>query len=343
MGSVDVSRLLDLVGDDATDEVRVSRVQVGHQLHQGLSVGSGNGHHGCTLLLGAVILLSEDKGDDCVAGGSHHADDSLVDGILVLEEPAGDVVSDGTGVVVDLEVSFGLALLGGLGLTEGLVLAQMLAHHLLQVGLVSGLGDDTLFLQHGQDTHLLLDQLDGDDQVHTKIDEGPLDTFSLVLFLLLDEHVVVEELLETLVGVVDQKLLQHVELENLETSDVQDTDEVLPGIGGVQRVVDKGDDPVKHTGEEGLGSGRNGEVDLVNVLALLDEILADLQLGLHEGVDEVIDLNTEQVGGLCNKLLTVGLGLLLATLLLPLLVTHVGNGDGTLVQTILLVLVKAKG
>ena len=36
--SIDVSRLLDLVGDDATDEVRMSRVQVGHQLHQGLSV-----------------------------------------------------------------------------------------------------------------------------------------------------------------------------------------------------------------------------------------------------------------------------------------------------------------
>merc|ERR1711962_85722 len=35
------------------------------------------------------------------------------------------------------------------------------------------------------------------------VDEGPLDTFSLVLLLLLNEHVVVEELLETLVGVVD--------------------------------------------------------------------------------------------------------------------------------------------
>merc|ERR1712142_458726 len=343
MGSVDVSRLLDLVGDDATDEVRVSRVQVGHQLHQGLSVGSGNGHHGCTLLLGAVILLSEDKGDNWVGGLSHHANDGLVDGILVLEEPSGDVVSDSTGVVMDLEVSFGLALLGGLGLAKGLVLAQMLAHHLLQVGLVSGLGDDTLFLQHGQDTHLLLDQLDGDDQVHTKIDEGPLDTFSLVLFLLLDEHVVVEELLETLVGVVDQKLLQHVELENLETSNVQDTDEVLPGIGGVQRVVDKGDDPVKHTGEEGLGSGRNGEVDLVNVLALLDEILADLQLGLHEGVSEVIDLNAQKISALGDMFHAIGLGLLLTALLLPLLIAQESDGDGALVQTILLVLSEAKG
>ena len=41
--------------------------------------------------------------------------------------------------------------------------------------------------------------------------------------LLLDEHVVVEELLETLVGVVDEKLLQGIQLENLETGNVQHT------------------------------------------------------------------------------------------------------------------------
>merc|ERR1712042_155136 len=273
-GSVDVSRLLDLVGDDATDEVRMSRVQVGHQLHQGLSMGSGNGHHGSTLLLGAVILLSEDKGDDSVAGGGHHSDDSLVDGILVLEEPASDVVSDGTGVVVDLEVSFGLALLGGLGLAERLMLAQMLAHHLLQVGLVGGLGDDALLLQHGQDAHLLLDQLDGDDQIHTKVDESPLDALALVLFLLLNEHVVVEELLETLVGVVDKELFQDVELEDLKAGDIQDTDEISSGVGRVQGVVDQQDDP--------------------------------------------IDLDREEVSSLGHHIHTVGLGLLLATLLLPL-------------------------
>merc|ERR1719447_1452014 len=342
-GSVDVSRLLDLVGDDATDEVRMSRVQVGHQLHQGLSMGSGNGHHGSTLLLGAVILLSEDKGDDGVAGGGHHADDSLVDGILVLEEPASDVVSDGTGVVVDLEVSFGLALLGGLGLAERLVLAQMLAHHLLQVGLVGGLGDDALFLQHGQDTHLLLDELDGDDQIHTKVDESPLDALAFVLFLLLNKHVVVEELLEALVGVVDKELFQDVELEDLKTGDIQDTDEILPGVGRVKGVVDQQDDPIEHTGEEGLGGGGNGEADLVNVLALLDEILADLQLGLHEGVDEPVDLDLEEVSSPGHHIHTVRLGLLLATLLLPLLITNEGDGDGTLVQTILLILAEAEG
>ena len=102
-------------------------------------------------------------------------------------------------------------------------MVKMLTHELLQVGLVSSLGDDALFLQHGQDAHLLLNQLNGGQQVHAKIDKGPLDTLLLVLFLLLDEHVVVEELLETLIGVVDEELFQGVELENLKTGNVQDT------------------------------------------------------------------------------------------------------------------------
>ena len=56
--------------------------------------------------------------------------------------------------------------------------------------------------------------------VLTEVNEGPLDALLLVLLLLLDEHVVVEELLEALVGVINQKLLQSVQLENLETGNV---------------------------------------------------------------------------------------------------------------------------
>merc|ERR1711936_106993 len=211
------------------------------------------------------------------------------------------------------------------------------------LALVSGLGDDALLLQHGQDSHLLLNQLNGDNQIHTEVDESPLDTLTLVLLLLLNEHVVVEELLETLVGIIDKKLLQDIELENLETSNIQDTDEILSGIGGVKRVVDQEDDPVEHTGKEGLGSGRNGEVDLVNILALLDEVLADLQLRLHEGVDKVVNLNSEKIGSSGDHVHAVGFSLLLTSLLLPLLVTDVGDGNGTLVQTILLVLVESEG
>jgi len=49
-------------------------------------------------------------------------------------------------------------------------------------------------------------------QVHAKINEGPLDSLSLVFFLFQHEHVMVEELLKFFVGEVDTELLEAVEL-----------------------------------------------------------------------------------------------------------------------------------
>ena len=60
----------------------------------------------------------------------------------------------------------------------------------------------------------LLDELDAGGQVHPEVDECPLNAFLLVLLLLQHEHVVVEELLQFLVGEVDAQLLQAVELSN---------------------------------------------------------------------------------------------------------------------------------
>jgi hypothetical protein len=58
----------------------------------------------------------------------------------------------------------------------------------------------------------LFNKIDGRLQVEAEIDELPLDALSLVLFLLEDEHGVVEELLELLVRVVDAQLLEGVQL-----------------------------------------------------------------------------------------------------------------------------------
>jgi len=59
-------------------------------------------------------------------------------------------------------------------------------------------------------------------EVHAEVDELPLDSFLLVLLLLEDEHVMVEELLQTLVGVVDAQLLERVVLQTDDT-DTQST------------------------------------------------------------------------------------------------------------------------
>lgn len=61
--------------------------------------------------------------------------------------------------------------------------------------------------------HRPLNQLNTRLQVQAEVDEVPLDALSLVLFLLQDEHRVVEQLLQLLVGVVDAQLLEGVQLQ----------------------------------------------------------------------------------------------------------------------------------
>ena len=58
----------------------------------------------------------------------------------------------------------------------------------------------------------LLNKLNAGSQVHAEVNELPDDTLLLVLLLLQDKHVVVEELLQFLIGEFDAQLLHAVEL-----------------------------------------------------------------------------------------------------------------------------------
>lgn len=55
-----------------------------------------------------------------------------------------------------------------------------------------------------------LNELNAGLEVQTKVNKVPLDAFLLVLLLLQDEHSVIEELLQFLIGVVDAQLLKWV-------------------------------------------------------------------------------------------------------------------------------------
>jgi hypothetical protein len=69
-------------------------------------------------------------------------------------------------------------------------------------------------IRYNNDKHVcyLFNKINASLQVHTEVDEFPLDTFFLVFFLFQYEHVMVEELLESLIGVVDAQLLKTIEL-----------------------------------------------------------------------------------------------------------------------------------
>ena len=97
---------------------------------------------------------------------------------------------------------------------------------------VSRLRHDTLLVQQTEHTNrgaTGFDEVDRRLQVETEVHVVPLDTLSRVLLLLQDEHVVVEELLELLVCVVDEKMLIPIDVEDLEASDIKDTNEC--GLG----------------------------------------------------------------------------------------------------------------
>ena len=92
------------------------------------------------------------------------------------------------------------------------VLLVMLLDDLVLVGIISSLGEHAFLVQHRQDSHWLLHKFNGTFQIKTEVNELPDNSFLLVFFLFQDEHVVVEELLQSLVGQVNTQLLECVEL-----------------------------------------------------------------------------------------------------------------------------------
>ena len=121
-----------------------------------------------------------------------------------------------------------VSLLSWLWLLEGQRLAQVVGVKLLLKGLVSGLGEERLLFQNGQDPHRLLEHVDALLEIHSEVDHGPLDAFPQVLLLLQHKHMMIEELLELLVAKVDAKLLESIEVKYLEASNIQDTNECDP-------------------------------------------------------------------------------------------------------------------
>jgi hypothetical protein len=124
-----------LVGNDASDEVWRSRLQVGHKSTEGLSVERGDSLHGTTLLLllfttggsGFLFLFDDlfwrqpigpDHDHKTETGFFEELDNGVVQWILVLFQPVGDVVSDAAGVMVEFKIDVSLTLRFSGGFTK---------------------------------------------------------------------------------------------------------------------------------------------------------------------------------------------------------------------------------
>jgi hypothetical protein len=109
-------------------------------------------------------------------------------------------------------------------------------------------------------------------------------------------HRVVEQLLQLLVCVVDAELLETVQLEDLESGDIEDADEAGPlTLGAVQGPVDPRDDPLEQTLVGRLGDRLDVELDLLLGLGLDHMVPADLDPRLEEGLGQVGHLDAQQV------------------------------------------------
>ena len=99
---------------------------------------------------------------------------------------------------------------GGLAWTQGS--AGVYAYKYLCINTFGGKKVENLKQKwsrcEGNLTHRFLNEVDAGLQVKAEVNEAPLDALPLVLLLLQNEHGVVEELLQLLIGVVDTQLLK---------------------------------------------------------------------------------------------------------------------------------------
>merc|ERR1719232_748604 len=305
-----ISGLLVGVWHKATDKVRSTIVEGGHQLIERDQIDRGDSlaTTSLLLLLGLILLylswlsrmvFPEEDEQWTLGCRFEDLDNSVVDRVLVLLKPVGDVVVDNTSIVRDTKVSI-LVSLGGRLQEDGKLTEGSL--QLLLKRLVSGLGEERLLLKNGPDTHWLLKHDDGSLQVHTEVNHDPVNTFLHVFLLFNNEHVVVEELLELLVDKVDGNLLESIVLEDLETSNIQDSAEVGLLEGSINKgVVTLDNQPLEHTVKDGTSNTSSSTSSLLNSLTLGDPLGTDLDSWLAESLEQRSGLNTTERSKLASK------------------------------------------
>ena len=89
-------------------------------------------------------------------------------------------------------------------------------------------------------------------------------------------------------------------LENLEASNIEDTDVVLTLGFRVKGLIDSLHQPREGFRVQALGQRLNCEAHLRQVLTLGDVITADLDLGCEQRFEEILRVDTQQVGDLLS-------------------------------------------
>eukprot|EP01137_Pigoraptor_chileana_P023535 Opistho-2@89969 len=208
------------VGLDAPNEEWIGRAQCRHQLRQRLLELRADGHLLCGAGLATLVARHEMLKQivhKVRLGLLQQLDEIVAESVAILLEEAFGFVENLSGIVLDAKVGLCET---GLGV-EGLLL--VLAVDLGQEGVVGTLGELALLVEKREKTKFRLDEIEA-LLVVDPLDVGPVDVLLCVLGLFNRKDVLIEVLLELLVGVVDAHLLKAVLLEVLKSENVEHSD-----------------------------------------------------------------------------------------------------------------------
>ena len=323
---------LGLVRLDAADVVHVGRVDRVHEFDQrrledaserrlavhgdadaATGPGPGDAHRpgrGRVLVAdgggGGEDLLEEDVGRM-----RQHVHVLVRDGVPVLLDEAFRLVRDVDGVVADGEGGLAEAWL----LVEGVLVGGEVVVQLGDELVVRAHRQARFLVEQRQHAHLAFDQVDA-GLVVGEVDELPVDLLAEVLLLFELEDVLVELLLQLLVGEVDAELFEGILGKVLEAVDVEHADEGVDPLEhrvGREAAVDDVDEPVEQARVDELGDGVSHDGGLLlrqvrhDLLAPGHELLLDGPPREGRGVDAQQGAGSDE-GGLVGREGGVGAG-----------------------------------
>lgn len=121
-----------------------------------------------------------------------------------------------------------------------------------------------LFVQQIKDAQFRFDKIDT-GLIVIEVYESPFDLLPKIFLLLQLEHVLIKLLLQLLVRVIYTELFERIDLERLETVNIENTDETLGFVLGLEGIIDTGYDPVEQFRVDMLGQCVSGTDRLFHV------------------------------------------------------------------------------
>mmetsp|Transcript_22306 Transcript_22306/g.46370 ORF Transcript_22306/g.46370 Transcript_22306/m.46370 type:complete len:248 (+) Transcript_22306:3960-4703(+) len=217
--------------------------------------------------------------------------------ILVFLEPGVGAVLYRSGVVFDAE--FVIDSLCGTSREAGMFVAFG-----IEVScefLVSGLGNDALFVQQRQDASVFaIDQVE-DVLIVGEGDKFPQDSLTLIFVLFQLEHIFVELLLQCLIGVIDANLLKIVDFKSLESEDIQHSDGCVLTLAHLRLLigdafVDLGDNVVKRRSIRGFHQSLTRFLTLSDIHGTVDHFVSGTNGTECQRGCQIFEGNAEKLG-----------------------------------------------